>query len=89
MRLTRPMLSVLLHLSVHTPPAHRAEFKVEVLEIQRRLLEPFGGWTGLWDEGLLDSALLAAANRQHFETADVPICAAIFSLSDAAPNRRS
>ena len=39
--------------------------KDEVLEIHRKLLEQFGGLPGIRDEGLLDSALLAAANRQH------------------------
>ncbi len=43
--------------------------KGEVFEIRQRLLEQFGGLPGLRDEGLLDSALLAAANRQHYEAA--------------------
>jgi len=46
--------------------------KDEVLEIHRRLLEQFGGLSGIREEGLLDSALLAAANRQHYEEADFP-----------------
>jgi prophage maintenance system killer protein len=37
--------------------------KEEVLEIHQKLLEQFGGLPGLRDEGLLDSALLSAANR--------------------------
>ena len=37
--------------------------KEEVLEIHSKLLEQFGGLPGIRDEGLLDSALLAAANR--------------------------
>lgn len=54
--------------------------KAEVLEIHRRLLEQFGGRPGLRDEGLLDSALLAAANRQHYEGAGLAICAATYAF---------
>ena len=54
--------------------------KAEVLEIHRQLLEEFGGRPGLRDEGLLDSALLAAANRQHYEGADLAICAATYAF---------
>ena len=54
--------------------------KDEVLEIHRKLLEQFGGMSGLRDEGLLDSALLAAANRLHYEGADVAICAATYAF---------
>jgi death on curing protein len=54
--------------------------KAEVLEIHRQLLEYFGGRPGLRDEGLLDSALLAAANRQHYEGADLATCAATYAF---------
>src|SRR5213593_778232 len=54
--------------------------KDEVLEIHRKLLEQFGGRPGIRDEGLLDSALLAAANRQHYEGADLPTCAATYAF---------
>ena len=50
--------------------------KDEVLEIRRKLLEQFGGSPGIRDEGLLDSALSATANRQHYEGADLATCAA-------------
>ena len=53
--------------------------KDEVLEIHRRLIEEFGGSFGLRDEGLLDSALLAAANRHHYEAAGIPVCAATYA----------
>jgi death-on-curing protein len=53
--------------------------KDEVLEIHRQLLEQFGGSPGLRDEGLLDSALIAAANRQHYEGADLATCAATYA----------
>src|SRR5215471_15575856 len=54
--------------------------KAEVLEIHRQLLEEFGGRPGLRDEGLLDSALLAAANRQHYEGAGLAVCAATYAF---------
>src|SRR5947209_6503319 len=54
--------------------------KAEVLEIHRRLLEQFGGPPGLRDEGLLDSALLAPANRRHYEGADLATCAATYAF---------
>jgi death-on-curing protein len=53
--------------------------KDEVLEIHRRLLEQFGGRPGIRDDGLLDSALLAAANREHYEAAGLAICAATYA----------
>src|SRR5947209_2207166 len=54
--------------------------KDEVLEIHRRLIEQFGGLPGIRDEGLLDSALVAAANRQHYEGADLATCAARYAF---------
>src|SRR5438270_13654514 len=54
--------------------------KDEVLEIHRNLLEQFGGLPGLRDEGLLDSALLAAVNRRHYEGADLTACAATYAF---------
>ncbi|HBI43612.1 MAG TPA: type II toxin-antitoxin system death-on-curing family toxin [Planctomycetales bacterium] len=54
--------------------------KEEVFEIHRKLLEQFGGLPGIRDEGLLDSALLAAANRQHYEGADLAACAATYAF---------
>jgi death-on-curing protein len=54
--------------------------KDEVLEIHRKLIEGFGGSAGLRDEGLLDSALLAAAHRQHYEAADLATCAATYAF---------
>src|SRR5437899_857792 len=54
--------------------------KDEVLEIHRKLLEQFGGLAGLRDEGALDSALLAPANRQHYEGAGLVICAATYGF---------
>jgi death-on-curing protein len=54
--------------------------KDEVLAIHRQLLERFGGMTGIRDEGALDSVLLAAANRQHYEGADLATCAATYAF---------
>ena len=53
--------------------------KDEVIEIHRRLIEQFGGADGIRDEGLLDSALSAAPNRQHYESADLSSCAATYA----------
>lgn len=54
--------------------------KAEVLEIHRKLIEQFGGRSGLRDDGLLESALLAAANRQHYEGATLASCAATYAF---------
>jgi death-on-curing protein len=54
--------------------------KEEVLEIHAKLLEQFGGLPGIRDEGLLDSALMAAAHRQHYEGADLATCAATYAF---------
>src|SRR3954452_11526137 len=53
--------------------------KDEVLELHDMLLERFGGPPGIRDEGLLDSALLAPANREHYEGADLATCAATYA----------
>jgi death-on-curing protein len=44
------------------------------------LIAQFGGLPGLRDEGLLDSALLAPAQRQHYEGADLATCAATYAF---------
>jgi death on curing protein len=53
--------------------------KNEVLEIHRQLIERFGGLHGIRDDGALDSALLASANREHYEGADIATCAATYA----------
>jgi death-on-curing protein len=53
--------------------------KDEVLRILRRLIDEFGGSHGLLNEGSLDSALQAAANRRHYENADLAVCAATYA----------
>jgi death on curing protein len=54
--------------------------KHEVLEIHRKLIEQFGGLHGIRDEGLLDSALLSAPNRLHYENVDLATCAATYAF---------
>lgn len=54
--------------------------KDEVLEIHRQLIERFGGLHGIRDEGALDSALFAPANRVYYENADLAICAATYAF---------
>ena len=43
--------------------------KDEVVELHRQMIEKFGGMPGIRDEGLLDSALIAPANRWYYEGA--------------------
>ena len=53
--------------------------KQEVIDIQSRLIEEFGGSHGLRDEGALESALAAAENRAFYEEANLAICAATYA----------
>lgn len=53
--------------------------KLDVLTIHARLIAETGGTQGLRDEALLESALTAAKNRHHYETADVVSCAATYA----------
>lgn len=55
-------------------------YKDEVLEIHRKLIERFGGARGLRDDGMLESALLAAPNRHYYEQASLAICAATYAF---------
>lgn len=54
--------------------------KLDVLTIHARLIAETGGTQGLRDEALLESALTAARNRHHYETADVVSCAATYAF---------
>ena len=55
-------------------------YKSEVIDIQKRLIEEFGGIHGLLDdEGALESALASAENRAYYENADIAICAATYA----------
>ena len=53
--------------------------KDDVLKIHRQLIDRFGGLHGIHDAGALDSALMAAANRAHYEKADLALCAATYA----------
>jgi len=54
--------------------------KQEVLDIHAQLIEAFGGIDGLRDEATLESALAAAENREHYESADLVTCAATYAF---------
>jgi len=54
--------------------------QLDVLTIHARLIAETGGTQGLRDEALLESALIAAKNRHHYETADVVSCAATYAF---------
>jgi death on curing protein len=53
--------------------------KLDALTIHARLIAETGGTAGLRDEGLLESALAAAENRQNYENADLVACAAAYA----------
>lgn len=54
-------------------------YKTEVIDIQRRLIEEFGGIHGLRDEGALEAALVSVENRAYYENADIATCAATYA----------
>jgi death-on-curing protein len=51
----------------------------EVLAIQARAIEAFGGLHGVRDVGALEAALTAAENRAYYEQASLPTCAATYA----------
>lgn len=53
--------------------------KQEVIDIHARSIDEFGGLHGLRDEGALESALVAAENREYYEHADLATCAATYA----------
>ena len=53
--------------------------KISVLIIQRKLIERYGGIHGLRDDGGLESALNAAANRYNYETEELAKLAATYA----------
>ena len=61
--------------------------KLDVLTVHATLIAETGGTGGLRDEALLESALIAAENRHHYEAADVVSCAATYAyhLAQAHP----
>jgi death-on-curing protein len=53
--------------------------QAEIIEIQKKLIEEFGGTHGLRDEGALESALTAVYHRAYYENAEISICAATYA----------
>lgn len=53
--------------------------KAEILTIHARSLREQGGSAGIRDEGVLESALVAAQNRVWYEGADLVACAATYA----------
>lgn len=53
--------------------------KLDVLAVHARLISETGGSSGIRDEGLLESALVAAENRYQYEGADLVVCAATYA----------
>ena len=53
--------------------------KLDVLTVHAMLIAETGGTSGLRDEALLESALTAAENRNHYESADAVTCAATYA----------
>lgn len=51
----------------------------EVIAIHAHSVDVFGGLHGLRDEGALESALVAAENREYYEKADLATCAATYA----------
>src|SRR5262245_21623557 len=51
----------------------------EVLDLHEQSIEEVGGAHGLRDEAALESALIAAENRAHYENASLAICAATYA----------
>jgi death-on-curing protein len=52
--------------------------KSEIIAIQERAIDEFGGLHGIRDEGALESAIIAVENRYHYEQADLIACAATY-----------
>jgi len=52
--------------------------KCEIIAIQERAIDEFGGLHGIRDEGALESAIIAVENRHHYEEADLIACAATY-----------
>ena len=52
--------------------------KSEIIAIQERAIDEFGGLHGIRDEGALESAVIAVENRHHYERSDLVACAATY-----------
>lgn len=53
--------------------------KQEVIDIQKKLIDTFGGIHGLRDESAFESALAAAENRLYYENINLAACAATYA----------
>jgi death-on-curing protein len=53
--------------------------KGEIIALHARVIEEHGGSPELRDEGALESTLVAAQNRFHYEGADAIACAAAYA----------
>jgi death-on-curing protein len=53
--------------------------KSEIIAIQERAIDEFGGLHGVRDEGALESAIIAVENRHHYDNADLVACAATYA----------
>ena len=53
--------------------------KLDVLTVHAMLIAETGGTSELRDEALLESALTAAENRNHYEAGDAVSCAATYA----------
>ncbi len=54
--------------------------KSEIIEFHKRTIEEHGGSFGIRDEGLLESAILAAENRAYYEEVGIIVCAATYAF---------
>lgn len=54
--------------------------KSDVVVLHHVLIDEFGGSHGLRDEGALESAVVSAENRHHYEQADVVALAATYAF---------
>jgi death-on-curing protein len=53
--------------------------KSEIIAIQERAIEEFGGLHGIRDEGALECAIVAVENRHHYDNVDLVACAATYA----------
>ena len=51
----------------------------EALALHAQLIQVFGGLASLRDEAALESALVAPAQRAHYEAASLAVCAATYA----------
>ena len=54
--------------------------KSEIIEYHQRTINEHGGSYGIRDEGLLESAILAAETRAYYEEAGIIVCAATYAF---------